>query len=678
MLGEAGRVVGLTARYGLEGVAQAAQIVTEPIRQTITGPIGRAAGVGGGRPLGEAAAHLADMVGLPKPETSAERVGGDAARLVAGAGAFAGAGSAASQLPGMVGKVGAMFAANPAQQAVSAAGAGLAGGSVREAGGGELAQAGAAMVGGLGTAMVSDAAMKLGKGVMRNVIPQRAAKVDAQLNEALARGGIDLDTVPEALRQRLRADVEKALKTGTDLNADALRRLVDFKRVPGVTPTRGSLTLDPVQVTRERNLAKSGANATDAGLQGLARVENQNNAALVNALNTAGAGTADDAYVVGEKAISSLQRGLDAEKATVNALYQKARDSAGRSFPLDGAAFTKAANQALDDALLGQALPPSVATHMNRIAKGEVPFTVDYAEQLKTAMGNLRRATSDGQTRLALDKVRAALDDAPVLGLGQQTPAAGARAVNPGNLPAVPGAPQLGEEALAAFTEARKANAAMMKRIEGNPALKAIYDGEVAPEDFVRKFVVGPSANVFQVGKLGNELAKDPAAQQAVRGSVVAWLKERAVGTGVADETARFNALRYRQALATIGDRKLKSLGFGAEEIEQLKAVGRVGSYTSHQPVGSAVNNSNSGALLLGRSFDALDAIASKLPLLNLGPQISAVTRGVQQSQAQNIAPALARGAPAALPVGQRLTPPATIGATFALPGAAGQEEEKR
>ena len=221
-------------------------------------------------------------------------------------------------------------------------------------------------------------------------------------------------------------------------------------------------------------------------------------------------------------------------------------------------------------------------------------------------------------------------------------------------------------------------NAAMMCPIKKTTALKAIFDGEGLTENFVRKFVVGPSANVFQVGKLGSELAKDPASQQAVRGSVVAWLKERAVGTGVADETARFNALRYNQAVATIGERKLKALGFTPEEVAQLKAVGRVGSYTSHQPVGSAVNNSNSGALLLGRSFDALDAIASKLPLLNLGPQISAVTRGVQQSQAQNIAPALARGAPAALPVGQRLTPPATIGATFALPGAAGQEEEKR
>jgi hypothetical protein len=478
---------------------------------------------------------------------------------------------------------------------------------------------------------------------------------------------VDLSSVSPALRQRLQADVEKALKTGNDLDPVALRRLTDFRRVQGAIPTRGTLTLDPVQLTREKNLAKSGANATDAGLQGLARVENSNNAALVRALNDAGAGTADDAFDVGQRAIGSLQRGMDAEKATINGLYQKARDSAGRSFPLDGHAFTQAANQALDDALLGHALPPSVATHMNRIAKGEVPFTVDYAEQLKTAMGNLRRSTNDGQTRLALDKVRQALDDAPVLGLGQQTAAAGARPVNPGNLPAMPNAPALGQEAIDAFNQARAANRTMMARIESNPALKAIYDGEVAPEDFVRKFVVGPSANVFNVKKLGDELAKDPAAQQAVRGSVVAWLKERAIGTGVADETARFNAMRYGQALATIGNRKLKSLGFSPEEIEQLKAVGRVGTYTTHQPVGSAVNNSNSGALLLGRGLDVLDTIASKVPLLNIGPQVSTITRGVQQSQAQNVAPALVRQTERAAKV-PRLAPAVAYGGLLAAP----------
>ncbi len=673
-LHELGRQVGLAARYGLEGTAQAAQILTEPIRQNITDPAAQALGFKAGRPLSEAASAAADALGLPQPETATERVVGEASRLVAGAGLTMGAGGAASSLPGMAGKAGGVLAAQPMQQGVSAAGAGLAGGAARENGADPTVQAGAALLGGIGSSMATDAAMRLGRGVLQPLMLQRAAKVDDQMARVLADVDLDWAAVPEQIRNGMRSEVEKAIRSGQDLDADALRRLIDFKRV-GATPTRGTLTLDPVHITRERNLAKIGANATDEGLQGLARVEHDNNRRLIDALNTAGANTADDAVGVGQKAIGALQRSLDDDKTRVGELYNLARDSAGRSFPLDGSTFTRTANQALDDALLGHALPPSVATHMNRIARGEVPFTVDYAEQLKTAMGNLRRATQDGQTRLALDKVRQALDDTPVLGLGQQTAAPGARAVNPGNLPAVPGAPDLGEDAIRAFNQARAANRAMMQRIERTPALKAIYHGEATPDDFVRKFVIGSSAKVDDTVRLGRELARDPDTLQAVRGNIVAWLKDRALG-GAADETARFSATRYRTGLAGIGDRKLRVF-FDKEEIEQLKAVGRVASYTQAQPAGSAVNNSNSGALMVGRGLDVLDALGAKVPFLGIGPQVTAITRGVQQKQALDTVPVLVKRARLAEKV-PRLAPAAAYGGSVAAPGLNEGEDDQR
>ena len=57
------------------------------------------------------------------------------------------------------------------------------------------------------------------------------------------------------------------------------------------------------------------------------------------------------------------------------------------------------------------------------------------------------------------------------------------------------------------------------------------------------------------------------------------------------------------------------------------------------QPVGSAVNNSNSGALLLGRGLDAL----GKIPFIgpNVVPAIQNIRVGVQQRAAQNILPGL-------------------------------------
>ena len=147
------RQVGLTARYGLEGLANTAQLVTEPLRyitDRITGSTGQTV------PLGVLASRVADFIGLPNPENADERVVGDAARMAAGAGGLAGAGAAAGNLGGWIGRAGQALAANPVQQIGAGAGAGLGGGASREAGGGAIHQAVAATLGGVAGGMVMD------------------------------------------------------------------------------------------------------------------------------------------------------------------------------------------------------------------------------------------------------------------------------------------------------------------------------------------------------------------------------------------------------------------------------------------------------------------------------------------------------------------------------------------
>lgn len=177
----------------------------------------------------------------------------------------------------------------------------------------------------------------------------------------------------------------------------------------------------------------------------------------------------------------------------------------------------------------------------------------------------------------------------------------------------------------------------------------------------MQKFVISPSAKTLSTQFLAAELKRsDPAALEAVRASIANHLKTAAIGAA-ADETGKFSASGYNRALMKLGSVKLRQF-FSPEEIDQLKAVGKVSQYTTVQPVGSAVNNSNSGALLMGRGLDFLDRLASKVPLLGLGPTVSTVTRGMQQRQAQNIGPALARYA---AQDGKRL-PGATFGTLMA------------
>lgn len=673
---EWGRQAGLTARYGLEGLGQAAQIVTEPLRQYVVNPAAELVGLPPATSSGNTMASLADTLGLPAPETRQERIVGDAARLMAGSGGLMGLLGAASGgaqvagglLPtasttGLGQSVMAGLAANPGTQLGSATGAGLLGGTARENGAGALGQFGASLAGGLlggGAVMAGSSLADTARNAAAR-LTARPADLDIRFANLMDEAGVDLSTLPREVARGLRAEMESALRTGRELRPDAVRRLADFRAV-GATPTRGSITLDPVQLTREQNLAKIAANSADDQLAGLPRMQNQNNATLINRLNESGAARAPEAIEAGEAAIGALSRNLDAQRSNVNALYSRARDSSGRSFPLDGASFTDRVAQTLDRELLGGALPESVRTHLNRIAQGEVPFTVDYAEQLKTAMYKLQRATSDGQVRMALGLVRNELDNTPVLGLGQQTGAGGARAVNPGNLPAAPNAPQLGEEAIAAFNQARAANREMMRGVEASPALKAVFEGTATPDQFVSRYILGKNASAADVAALRRGLGDNQAAVGAVRDHLVDYLKGKALN-GAADEVGKFSSAAYNKALDAIGGRKLAQF-FSPEEIAQLRAVGRVGSYMQAQPVGSAVNNSNSGALLAGRGYDFLKSVVNKVPFgeAALLTPLRNIEVSLRQRGAQNVLPGLLAEAV------RRQTP---VSGPFLLPGAA-------
>ena len=621
------RQIGLTARYALEGPAQAAQIFTEPVAGLM-----RAAGIKT-KPLGEIASGFADTVGLPKPETSQERVVGDATRLLAGTGGMLGASRAVAQLPGMLGTVGTGMAANPTAQLTGAVGAGTMGGLSREGGGNEMQQAGAALIGGVAGGMVpgaANAAVNAGKRLFNQLTPQQ---MDVQISNVLQRAGMDYSQVPERARQSLRTQMQDALRAGQELDPAAVRRLAEFQTI-GATPTRGMVTQDPVRITQEMNLAKMGANSADGGLQGLARVQNQNNARLIDVMNESGANRGDP-FRAGQQAIGAIQ-GRDADMASrVTSLYQQARDTSGRAADLDRVAFSTRVSELLDDAMVGGALPKDVESMVNWIANNAkpqgmhgsipMPFNVDIAEQLKTRIATLQRNTSDGSARHALGLVRQALDETPLMS---------APTVNPGNLPSVPGTVppspmQLGQESINAFNQARDAARQRFGWQESARPIEAALNG-AQPDKFVENFVIrGSVADASAVAR--------NAPTEEVKNAILAHLKEKSLG-GAADEVGKFSQSAYNKALNQIGDRKL-ALFFTPEEVNQLRTVGRVASYMQNQPVGSAVNNSNSGALLLGKGLDVLNSIPVIGPLA--GPALQNINITMQQRAAQNVAPGL-------------------------------------
>jgi len=323
------RQLGLTGRYALEGLGNAAEVVSEPLRyltDRLTGSTGKTL------PAGALASRLADTLGLPKPQGADERVIGEAARLVAGSGGMAGAAGMASKLPGLAGQAAGFLAANPGQQIASAAGAGLAGGAVKEVDANPIAQGVAALAGSVAGGLVPRAAGAVGDAA-RRMIPMKPQDVDMQITALLNRAGVDFSALPEAVRQSLRAELADTLKVGREVNPQALARLADF-RAAGVTPTRGTVSLDPVQLTREKNLSKMAANMAEGELSGLPRIENQNNARLIEGMNNLGAAAGRQPVDAGRALTDAIQTRQAGMRANEKSLWDAAKNSPGYRMPI--------------------------------------------------------------------------------------------------------------------------------------------------------------------------------------------------------------------------------------------------------------------------------------------------------------------------------------------------------
>lgn len=659
------RQVGLGARYLIEGVATIPEIVTEPIRRSITDPLAKAlqprsvsdlvtgAQPVQGQPLSKSAADLADYIGLPKPETADERVIGDASRMVISSAGLSGAArKAATALEGagrtVAAKVAGSLGANQGTQALSAAAAGGAGGSVREAGGGPVEQFVAALGAGLAAPLAAMGVQQIANSAGRIVKSFNPQQVELVLQAELAKQGVDWAEIGRKAQLQLVEDAKKAVYSGQPMNPEALARLADYRRI-GATPLVGDLTQDPAMITRQRNLSKQLANSSNGGT--LPQIQNENAGKVLSTLESSATSPLDE-YATGQGIIGSVKGTDAAKKAATDALYDTARDSQGRSLPLIGAEFTKRANEALKKNLAPK-LGSEVDEILNDITNGKTPLTVEYAEQLKTMLGRKAAAAkaTNGDLAYAYGLVRKALDETPLQGSGG---------------PTLPGT--AGQASIDAFNKAR---ASAKGHFGWQESAKFVEDaiGGVPPDKFVRTHVIGSS--VDDLTKLKAQIGSDPDLVNGVRKQLVDYIMKR----GRADsKTTTFSGAGLEDGLKAVGDRKL-SLFFTPEEIGQIKAAVNVARLSQSQPIGSAVNNSNSGALILGKVGDLLGKTAD-LPFI--GPMVSAPAQSLllkaQAAPMRNIGRALATTAerepnlPAILP----------ISALLAAPSAQARQENDR
>jgi len=635
MLNQIPRQFGLAARYGLEGLADTAQIFTEPIRNVqnlVTG--------GNARPLREVATSAADFIGLPKPATANERVIGDASRLVAGTGGVLGG---AKALAG-VAQTGTRavlnaFAANPTAQLTAAAGGGLAGGASREAGGTAPEQVVSSVLGTVLGGMAPGAATKATT-ALKNLIPKQTQgpQLEVRIAAILADGGVDWNAIPNDTRRRMVEEVRRATTTGDNLDPAAVRRLADFVST-NTTPTRGGITLDPVQITREKNLSKMGANTADTGLQGLSGIENRNNAQLIQNLNALGAGNGSTA-AAGGAVTGAVQRQRDMLRSAEQAAWDAAKGSPGYRQPISSKVISDI-NGALGDEGLMPFMNPTISRYMESFQTGRDFTPQDYRNLQSMLSREISKGGNEGAAARLAARVLADGDILPVNGTA---------------------APM---DAIEAVNRARAATRQAYAYEDSSPLVRSVLSDARSsdPVKIADSFIIKGTASDARM--VLNEIG--PNGRQEVKNALLSHLKEKAL-SGAADEVGKFSQSAFNKALNGIGEDKLRMF-FTPQEIQQLRANGRVASYMQVQPMGSAVNNSNSGALMVGSMMDALPSVVRNMPLarpLILDP-IRDIGVTIAQRQAQNTAPALLTPIPRK-PVPALLAPAVSFGGLLSAP----------
>lgn len=468
------------------------------------------------------------------------------------------------------------------------------------------------------------------------------AAVDAAASkltdEALDATGATAAKVDRDAYSAIRQEVKDSLKAGVEPDPAVMARRADAAAlpIPIRDVTRGQLTNDPMQWAMEQRLK---------GMEGagepLTDVLASQNRALVENLNVIGARTAPSSFDASQKIIDRIETVDKTMSDAVDQAYKAVRNAEGRPAAMSNTRFTELAKNGLTEGRpelanlvsLADNLPDSVRKTYNALATGEIPLTVDTAQFLDRTWGAVQRGNLDDASKLAIGKLRSALNETPI-------------------------DDQLGADAMQAYKAARTMAKQRFDLIDANPAYKAVVNGtsKAEPDKFFQNFVLG--GNVADVGKLKQLVG--PEGTSTMQQAMLRHLKKAAVGAA-SDEKAVFSQSGYNRVLQdeVMGPRIQNLFKESPELLGQIYRIGRVSETLLKEPAVSSVNRSNTAAQSANIVRDVLKSeVGGKLVDLIPGGRTvrhmtekagaemaakkavnAALTPGVTSTPLQNVAP---------------------------------------
>lgn len=393
------------------------------------------------------------------------------------------------------------------------------------------------------------------------------------------------DASPE-LQQR----VVQMADSGQPINPAVVQRHVEAETLPvPLRLTEGQATLDPATISNEMN------SRGKAGPPVPPEFYNQQGKALGQNLDAIRQSAAPDIPPSNPtehgQGLIDEYKAMDAPVvAGVSADYKALEDANGGSFPIDGQQLATNTQAALDKALKSGSVPPDLQSNLDKFANGRQMTFQDF-ETMRSDAADAQRTATDGRQRAAAGIIRDQLEAMPL------TP-----------------------EAAALKPLADKARASAKARfdaMDADPAYAAavgdgIPKGQPSPlaDSFIQKYLIGaPRANILN---MRSNLAGSPTAMQTIPAATMDYLK----GSSKADaDSGNFAAVSFNSASNKLAPKFDAMLD--PDSAAQVQQVGRVAKYTTTQPKGSFVNNSNSTVAAVGQV--GLDFAKQALAIKTLG-----------------------------------------------------------
>lgn len=390
----------------------------------------------------------------------------------------------------------------------------------------------------------------------------------ASVSEVLKSHGIDFKQLSAEAQQSIKDEVSKAISAGGKIDPKAAANKAAFESL-GIKPTLGQITQDPTQFGKELFLREADKGAPlaqqyQSAVRGLSDSVQGMRKTLPQALDNPQAGA---------RVMEPLEQGAARGQKVVGTAYDQFKAAAPEGFRINGADFAnKFFKEAEKDPGLRN-LPSSLKQTLNQLSIGKVKdmSLVDADAINREISRQLGARDLSPAAAFSLHTFKQMLDDH--IAETAQGVASDGRELVPASEAAAHTMSQSSEPAQRLFA-ARKLAEQRFRIMDQIPAMKAVAAGKIEPDDFLQKFVTGPTAKLEDLQNLKDFLQKaDPEAFDQIRAQVLSDLHS-AASKGSGD---RFIQNQFNQKIASLEKSGKLGVLFNPEEVNTLKTIGHVG-----------------------------------------------------------------------------------------------------